>query len=277
MTYHLRLHEILHNLAAGSIVLDLGCAGGSFDASSTAALVVRADSDSPPRSRGGLFVRCDAGLLPFKEFSFDAIVSNHSLEHFVDLSSALSEIRRVVKPEGALFVSVPDASTLTDRVYRWLYKGGGHVNPFTCDRKLAIEIEAATGLKHVATRLLISSLSFLNRNNCPQPQPRRMLLLGGGHEWTLCAYAWISRRLDRMFPLRTSVYGWAFYFGRVGETVDRSVRVNVCIRCGSGHPSSDLETKLALGCFRTFRCSCCGAVNPFLEDAGKQQPAPQPG
>ena len=86
--------------------------------------------------------------MPFPAEAFDAIVSNHSLEHFVELEATLREIGRVIKRGGVLYVAVPDASTLTDRIYRWLARGGGHVNAFRAPRDVIDPVEKLTGLPH---------------------------------------------------------------------------------------------------------------------------------
>jgi len=252
------MHEVLKNLPPGSFVLDLGCNTGSFSADATAAHVIRIDRD--PGAKGPNFVQGDAAHLPFLNRTFAALISNHSLEHFDDLDGALREIARVIRPDGALFIAVPDASTLTDKIYRWLARGGGHVNAFTSANQTAADIATATGLPHVATRTLYSSLSFLNRRNSPRPIPRRLLLLGAGYEWSLFLYVWLSRRLDRWLKMRTSIYGWAFYFGRVGTPIDTEPWVNVCIRCGSGHAESVLTTHCRAG---IWRCPECAALNPL--------------
>ena len=251
------MHEILQALPAGSFVLDLGCDAGSFPSSATAATVVRLDLDAPKDSRN--FVQADASHLPFANQSFAAVICNHSLEHFTELHAVLREIGRVIRPEGALFVSVPDASTLTDKLYRWLARGGGHVNAFTAPDQVVTAVESATGLRHVATRLLYSSLSFLNRRNSPRPIPRRLLLLGGGHEFSLKLYTWLSRRVDALFGARTSIYGWSFYFGSVSGPIETDGWPNVCVRCGSAVPTRELPAK-----GRTFRCPNCGARNPLF-------------
>ncbi len=269
------MHEILQALPPAARVLDLGCASGSFDAAGTAAQVVRIDRDVAIRKEGRnegreSIVQGDASRLPFAGRAFAAVVSNHSLEHFEDLRGALSEIARVLQPEGALFVAVPDASTLCDKIYRWLSNGGGHVNPFTSAKELAAAIERATGLPHVATRTLFTSLSFLNSRNSPAPRPRRLLLLGNGSEWSLFLYAWLSRAIDRRFGLRTGVYGWAFYFGRIPGAIDTRAWVNVCLRCGAGNPSERLKEDCLLPKRllqpRQYRCPQCGARNPFADD-----------
>lgn len=253
------MHEILNALPAGALVLDLGSAQGSFRPEATSATTIRLDRQAVRGVDGALVVRADAALLPFADGSFQAIVSNHSLEHFEQLDDCLREIGRVIRPRGALFVSVPDALTMTDKLYRWLARGGGHVNRFTSPGELAGVIVRSTGLRHVATRTLYSSLSFLNRRNSPRPIPRRLLLLGGGYEWSLSLYVWASRRIDRWFHLRTSVYGWAMYFGEIAAPIDREAWLNVCVRCGSGIPAASLERRS-----RTYRCPHCGATNPFV-------------
>ena len=266
------MHEILSDLPVGSYVLDLGCAAGSFSLDATSANVVRVDR-LPPAGPDSVtnFVQADATNLPFADRTFAGVISNHSLEHFDNLTGALHEIGRVVTSGGSLFIAVPDASTLTDRLYRWLARGGGHVNSFVSARETAAVIGQATGLPHVATKLLCSSLSFLNRRNAPRPIPRRLWLLGAGYEWSLFLYVWLSRRMDRWLDKRSSVYGWAFYFGEIGRSIDRDTWFNVCIRCGSGCSAASLRGQ---GLVRSkfpgldvWRCPACGAFNPFSEDA----------
>jgi len=251
------MDEILRSLGAGQRVLDLGCDEGSFAAGRTAAKTVRLDRDVP-RRRDGQFVRGDAARLPFADGSFTAVISNHSLEHFDDLEAVLKEIARVVRRDGALFVAVPDASTLTDGIYRWLGKGGGHVNRFVDAQAVARRIELATGLRHVATRTLWSSLSFLNRRRAPRPLPLRLWLVGGGFEWVLRAYVRVSRAIDRRYGTRSGVYGWALYFGRIDSPVETADWVNVCIRCGSGSPGDRWRG------MRSYACPECGARNPVV-------------
>lgn len=49
----------------------------------------------------------DAKKLPFKDNTFDFIICSEVLEHIIDYQSAISEINRILKPEGKLAVSVP--------------------------------------------------------------------------------------------------------------------------------------------------------------------------
>jgi SAM-dependent methyltransferase len=262
------MHEILAHLRVGSLVLDLGCAKGSFPQNAAAADVVRVDRE-PQGNLGALtrFVQADAAQLPFADDTFAAVILNHSLEHFDNLGAALHEIGRVIAPNGSLFVAVPDASSLSDKLHRWLARGG-RVNAFTCAADTAAAIAHATGLPHLATRVLCSSLSFLNRRTAPRPLPRRLLALGAGYEWSLFLFTWLSRR--RWLNTRTSVYGWGFYFGNVVEPIDTDTWVNVCIRCGSGYSAAHLArlglVRSRFLRFRTWRCPECHAFNPFADD-----------
>ena len=160
-----------------------------------------------------MFVQCPRGRLPFRDGSFQALILNHSLEHFERLAEAVSEMARVLARDGLLYIAVPDASTFTDRVYRWLGRGGGHVNPFTDRDAVPRMITAATGLKHAGTRVLCTSLSFLNRRNLRTRPQTKLLLFANGNETLVRALTYALRCLDRMFHARASVYGWAFYFG----------------------------------------------------------------
>jgi SAM-dependent methyltransferase len=260
------MHEILRQLEPGAFVLDLGCSAGSFHANETRATTVRLDLEHSPNHPGGFFVQGDAARLPFADQTFAAVISNHSLEHIENLECALNEVRRVLRPDGALYVAVPDSTTLTDRIYRWLANGGGHVNPFREESDLVATIAGKTGLELRGTRVLYSSLSFLNERHSPRPRPLRLLLFGGGAEWTLFLFVLLSRKLDQLFGTRTSIYGWATYYGKV-ECMDLAPRANVCLRCGSGTPLELLQQatpRQRMLFFKTYTCPCCSAVNPLI-------------
>ena len=263
------MHEILQTLSPTAVVLDLGCAAGSFDLRGCPFTAIRLDIDSKPGVAN--FVQADAAHLPFRAAAFDAVISNHSLEHLPDLSRSLVEIGRVTKSDGALYIGVPDAATLTDKLYRWLARGGGHVNGFRSAPQLAAEVSRVTGLPCVATRTLCTSFSFLHRGNRRTRGPRRLWLLGGGTGPSLLLATYLLRLLDRLFHTRLSVYGWAFYFGKLAAPVDLRVRTNVCIRCGSGHSSDALRKSGGVVKMfplpRWYRCPNCRTVNLFTEDA----------
>jgi SAM-dependent methyltransferase len=268
------VHEILENFGPGQRVLDIGSGAGSFPSSIGPFTAIRVDLDYPSGAAVN-FAQADAARLPFADRAFDAVISNHSLEHFHDLAGSLQEIGRVLKPTGALYIAVPDASTFCDRLYRWLARGGGHVNPFTSAKELAATIEHTTHQRHVETRTLCTSLSYLNRRNFRVHSPKRLLLAGNGTEISLHLFTYFARLSDRLFGTRLSVYGWALYFGSFPVPVDTDVWTNVCIRCGSGAQSQWLRHVKAVrqrfflpGFFlQVYRCPSCGTTNLFSEDS----------
>src|SRR5512145_2653493 len=140
------MHEILDHLDENALVLDIGSGPGSFPESATRARTFRVDVARPgkPPQR---FAIADAIALPFKTAAFDAVILNHSLEHFPNWKLSVQEIGRVVRKGGAAYIAVPDASTFTDHVYRKVFRdGGGHVNLFADAPELAKSLSWYLGL-----------------------------------------------------------------------------------------------------------------------------------
>ena len=277
------MHEILENLAPGQRVLDLGSGSGSFASSIGPFIAIRADLDQPSRPAPNL-ARADAARLPFPDRAFDAVISNHSLEHFHDLAGSLAEIGRVLKPTGALYIAVPDASTFSDRLYRLLARGGGHVNPFTSAPELARDIERATHLRHVDTRTLCTSFCYLNRSN-PRICGPTAFSAGGRRHRNFAASVHLSRA-----PLGSVLWHPARRL-RLGALLWK-------LRRSSGHRCLDqcvhpLRLRRAIGVAaqlepgapafpdEVYRCPNCGTTNHFFEDRRfphleAQSPVPNP-
>jgi SAM-dependent methyltransferase len=246
--------DLLLHLPPNARVLDLGARTGSFRSPRPDLRIVRLDLEIPHTRPEGTYVSGDAANLPFDTASFDAVVSNHSLEHFDELESAVREIGRVLKPSGALYIAVPDATTFTDRIYRWLGRGGGHVNAFRDPADIITLVERVAGVPHRATLPLISSLCFLNRNNFTTRPPRKIALFAFGNEHFLAVLIWTLKSIDRRLGTRLGHYGWAFWFGSAVPP-KQEIWWNVCVRCGSGHPDTVLPHT------RTYTCPQCGGWN----------------
>lgn len=257
--------HVIRNLPPHSSVLDLGAGPGSFKLDRQDLRVVRLDLERPHRLEAGWYVLGDAACMPFAPSTFDLIVSNHSLEHFTELDATVRQIGRVLKPDGALYIAVPDATTLSDRIYRWLGRGGGHVNPFRSPREVIGLVTRLTGLPIRGTTVLYSSLSFLNAHNFVSPPPRRIALFAFGNERFLAWGIWLLRWLDRHFGTGLSRYGWSFWFGNLAATEPADIWVNVCVRCGSGHSEAYLRKNVPIRnvarLFQTYRCPACGGFN----------------
>ena len=264
------MHEVLSKLSASDRALDLGGRTGSFPRTLVPGLAVVVDIEAPASRIDREFVQADASALPFLDDSFTAVIANHSLEHIAPLQASLVEIRRVAAPGARLFASVPDSTTFSDRLYRWLGRGGGHVNPFPNESEFVARVSDATALRHLETRLLHSSYSFLNRNTFEGRGPMKLLLFGAGSETFVRLLTLLFRALDRRFGWRLSVYGWACHFGARVE-VDAAAHGNVCVRCGSAASEawilSNCDTRISpLLRLRAYHCRHCGAWNYLTAD-----------
>lgn len=61
------------------------------------------------------FLTADAAILPFADSRFDAIISQDTMEHVRDEKGFLSEMRRVLKPGGTLFIFTPHSRKHNDK------------------------------------------------------------------------------------------------------------------------------------------------------------------
>lgn len=74
----------------------------------------------------GVHIVADAGRLPFKDNSCDAVVCESSLEHFKNPEESVTEFRRILKPGGLIYVSAPfivGFHASPDDYYRWTEEG----------------------------------------------------------------------------------------------------------------------------------------------------------
>jgi SAM-dependent methyltransferase len=109
--------------------LDVGCGGGGIARRRGA---IGVDASLAEARRAG--APCASALaLPFADATFDTVVSSCSIKHWPDPAAGVAEMRRVLRPGGALAVvemdreSTPDdvrawaARTRVPRPLRWLY------------------------------------------------------------------------------------------------------------------------------------------------------------
>src|SRR5271167_156831 len=99
-------------------------------------------------------VNASAFALPFKDASFDCVVSSQVIEHIPYDESIFSEMRRVLRSGGMMILGTPDYATLGWRIiepiYGYLMPGGykdEHITHYTLDQlreilgRYGIEIE----------------------------------------------------------------------------------------------------------------------------------------
>src|SRR5262249_16633981 len=104
--------------------------------------------------------------------SIDAVICHHSMEHFAGYARALDEIQRVLKPNGMLWIAVPNGYSFDDALYRFTDAGHSHVNRFRLDR-LIREVQTRTDLKLVQSFPLFSGFVYLKK-----PFPGLLSLFG---------------------------------------------------------------------------------------------------
>ena len=143
-------------VGAGTTMIDVGCGAGrhTFEAFRRGADVVGFDQsaadlndvdeilqamkkqgEAPARARGEV-VKGDALDLPYGDGAFDCVVASEILEHVHRDDRAISELVRVLKPGGALAITVP--RWLPERICWALSDSyhandGGHVRIYRAD------------------------------------------------------------------------------------------------------------------------------------------------
>ena len=265
------LYQWLSGLSPSQRVLDLGCGAGSLRIELAGLNVVGVDVNAKALAGNPSFPSAcaESHSLPFADRSFDMVICNHSLEHFRDVPGSIREIRRVLKPDGNLFVTIPEGSSLTDRLYRLLFCGGGHLQRYTFEG-IVSDIQSGTGLHLAEWKELFSSFLFLDKRNfapaplgpLPGPFPRRMRWVGSLPSWFFAGtrvFLNVAARLtDRCFPTRFSRYGWALSFGPERVTPEEEPgSTNVCMFCGAGFDEAPKERIAGL----LYRCPYCLKAN----------------
>jgi len=149
-------------------VLDVGCGGGytcEFLARREAAIT---GTDISERSleaarqhalQNGLRIEyktCTVDRLPFPDNSFDAVTCFDMLEHVVDKEVTLSEILRVLKPEGLLFFDTINKSFWSRLLVIWLgeaisrsFEGGTHEWKYFIEPERLVALMKKTGFKNI--------------------------------------------------------------------------------------------------------------------------------
>jgi len=151
--------------------------------------VVRAARDGRPDVAA---VVCDVRALPFREGTFDAIVSNSTLDHFPrrhDLERAVAELARALAPGGRLVLTLdnprnPLVALRNALPFRWLralrivpYYVGATLGPRDVTRTLeaaGLEVLELDALLHVPRAPAVALCGLLDR--LPGSAPARLCL-----------------------------------------------------------------------------------------------------
>jgi glycosyltransferase involved in cell wall biosynthesis len=109
------------------------------------------------RHHGIPLVRASAFALPFKDASFDCVISSQVIEHVAYDEVLFSEMRRVLRAGGILILGTPDYATIGWRViepaYRFLLPGGyadEHITHYTREKLIEIVTRHGFTVEEVA-------------------------------------------------------------------------------------------------------------------------------
>lgn len=115
---HYHRYAVVRDLVAGKRVLDIACGEGygssmlaevavavtGVDISNEAVLHAEATYVKPNLT----YLEGSATALPFADASFEVVVSFETIEHLAGQAEMVSELRRVLRPEGILIISSPN-------------------------------------------------------------------------------------------------------------------------------------------------------------------------
>ncbi len=83
----------------------------------------------------------------FPSSSFDAVVLEDMIEHFMNPRQSLEEIRRILKPDGIVYINTPDIESLASRILKARWWGINRYHLYYFSRRTLSRLLDATGLK----------------------------------------------------------------------------------------------------------------------------------
>jgi len=119
-----RRHQIITSFArGGGRTLDAGCGSSVIlqSLNNAVGLDVQQNKLRYMRRYAVPLVRASVTALPFRDASFDCVVSSQVIEHMPADPAIFTELRRVLRPGGLLILGTPDYATIGWRVIEPLY------------------------------------------------------------------------------------------------------------------------------------------------------------
>jgi SAM-dependent methyltransferase len=158
------------------VVLDVGCSLGFFTETALqhGAHAIGIDIDVPgvttarrERDPGCAFLSAEGEALPFRDHSVDVVVFNHIYEHAVDPDEVMRQIRRVLKPDGVVYLGLGNRLGLIEPHYRlpflsWLPQKAAdrYVRAFGRAQTYHERFRTLPGLRRMAAGLHVHDYSF---------------------------------------------------------------------------------------------------------------------
>lgn len=155
-----------YQFAANSTILELGCGNGEQWKGRTANLPTGSSLILSDFSEGMLtaakenlaptqdcisFMQIDIQSIPFVDNTVGTVIANHMLYHIPDIDSALSEVRRVLKPGGMFYASTITGGGIRKYLHDVMKKLNLDASHFAQEIPFNIENGEAILARHFAT------------------------------------------------------------------------------------------------------------------------------
>jgi len=218
----------------GDVILDAGCGNGRhswecYNRNHSSVIALDIDTESVKKNYYMLhslkeergikssyhLLVADVTKLPFKPECFNRIICSEVLEHIPQDSSAVEELLRVMRRDGAIGISVPHylAESVCWKLSRDYYGfPGGHIRKYKTRELLALADR--TGLSVYAVRRKHALHSFywimrcifgVKKENAPIPALYNRFLT-----WDLRAnhrfFRWLEGMLNHLCPKSIAIY-----------------------------------------------------------------------
>ena len=152
---------------------------------------------------GATMVVCDGQNLPFSDLCIDLVCAFEVLEHITETDRVLSEIIRVLKPEGYVVLSIPFLLGTHDfyDFYRWTEQGLRVIL-----RRHGLQVRTLQKTGGTFSTLVILTMNFIRSRLLPSPKGWRThrlvrKLAFGGLTFILFPFVpllWLGYGLDRL-------------------------------------------------------------------------------
>jgi SAM-dependent methyltransferase len=143
-------------------ILDFGCGSKPYEslfraAKSYVGVDIAVSGHSHENSKVDFYY--DGKELPFPDGHFDAVVCFEVFEHVFNLEEVIAEIRRVLKPRGTLFISIPFAWDEHETPYDFArYTSYGIKHIFKANRFEIVELKKTTTYVLAVCQMFIAYL-----------------------------------------------------------------------------------------------------------------------
>ena len=242
------IEQIISDLGDGITILDGGAGAGSFNYADyprcrIAAVDVKPIEgivDPPHVER----ILGDLEELPFGNNHFDLVVLNYVLEHTLNPGLVVSEIARVLKPDGVFYLSVPNSDSWDDILFRFAHKvthpsTWSATSPDAHNQKFTLE----------SLRRLLGNYGFSIAERLTYP---------GGYNWMPRALRNAFLRICRTLGADPTRDGGIIVKAVRAEVEEKIYKLPyVCFECGLPAGKVSLD-----GVY--WKCRKCGSMNIYF-------------